>query len=419
MRSNWAGNIRFGADRNHLPRNIDEICDVVRRAERLGIVGARHSFNDIADTAGELICLERYDHPIAIDRALSHATVSAGATYEDIAPAIHESGHALANMASLPHVTVAGACATATHGSGDALGNLATAVAALSFVTANGEQVEVSGEDDAEQLSGLAVGLGGFGVLTSMKLHLVPTFAMQQEIYVGLAMADLGAHFEDIMASAYSVCLFTDWRIARIDHLRIKYQTTETEAFEAPREFFGARHMPLEAVPGEENEDWVARSCGTIGPWYEHLPHFALNNPVATGYELQTEYFIPREHAVEAFQAIMRVQPVFEELITLTEIRSVAADELWMSPAYQRPTIGIHFGWQKNWAAVKKVLPIIEEALAPFDARPHWGKLFTMAPQRLRALYPRYPDFRALLQSHDPTGKFRNDFLDRCIFEAL
>jgi xylitol oxidase len=221
------------------------------------------------------------------------------------------------------------------------------------------------------------------------------------------------------MASAYSVCLFTDWCHGQIDHLRIKHALTDDQAINVPSEFFGAKHTPLDQVDGEENDDWLARPTGSPGPSYVHLPHFELINPTAPGYELQTEYFVSRQHAVDAFRATDAIHGEFASLITLTEIRSVAADELWMSPSYRTPTVGIHFGWKRNWQAVKRLLPLLENALAPFDARPHWGKLFTMSRSRLESLYKRLPDFRALLRQYDPQGKFRNSFLDTHLFDSV
>jgi xylitol oxidase len=417
MRANWADNISFKAARRHFPKTLSELQEIVHGARRVRIVGARHSFNDIADTSGDLVCLAEYVDAPCLDSERAEVTVNAGMTYGELGPWLHHNGFALANMASLPHVTIAGACATATHGSGDEQGNLATAVCALEFVTAEGEVETLRRCSSSDKLEGVAVGLGGFGAITTVTLDVIPTFTMQQEIYAGLGFSELYANFDEIMASAYSVCLFTDWCKGQIDHLRMKHKLTHGHVQGVAGEFFGAKHARLEETRGELSDDWVAKPTGVEGPWYEHLPHFALLKPTAPGYEFQTEYFVPRQHAVEAFRVIEDLHPVFASLITLTEIRSLAADELWMSPSYQQPTIGIHFGWERDWPAVKKMLPILEDALAPFDARPHWGKLFTMTGERLEALYQRMSDFRALLLTYDPSGKFRNAFLERTIFD--
>jgi xylitol oxidase len=155
---------------------------------------------------------------------------------------------------------------------------------------------------------------------------------------------------------------------------------------------------------------------GIPGPWHERLPHFRVDHTPASGNELQTEYFVPRRHAVAAIQAMVRLRDQLEPVLLISEVRTIAADRLWMSPSCQQAAVGIHFSWKKDWPAVQKLLPVIEEQLAPFQARPHWGKLFTMQPSHLQMVYPKLPDFQELLRTYDPQGKFRNAFLDTYIF---
>src|SRR5205807_948321 len=130
----------------------------------------------------------------------------------------------------------------------------------------------------------------------------------------------------------------------------------------------------------------------------------------------QTEYFVAREHAVAAMVAMTELQPTLAPVLLLSEVRTIAADHLWLSPNYQRPSIGLHFSWNKSWDEVKQVTPLIEERLAPFQPRPHWGKLFTMTAAQLQPLYPRWADFQALFRRYDPQGKFRNTYLDTYLF---
>jgi alditol oxidase len=139
----------------------------------------------------------------------------------------------------------------------------------------------------------------------------------------------------------------------------------------------------------------------------------------SAGKELQSEYFVPRRNAVDAILAVERLRDQVSPHLLITEIRTIAADELWMSPCYRQPSVTIHFTWKPDWPAVKKVLPVIEKELGPFGARPHWGKLFTMAPGELRSRYEKLPDFVALANKYDPKGKFRNDFLNTNIFDAV
>jgi xylitol oxidase len=344
-------------------------------------------------------------------------TVNGGVTYGQLCRQLHGQGYALHNLASLPHISVAGACATATHGSGDGNGNLATAVAAMEMVTADGDMVVLSRDQDGEQFQGAVVGLGGLGVVTKLTLDTVPAFAMQQEVYENLPLAQLDDSFEDILSSAYSVSLFTDWQNERVNQVWLKRRVTDDTALTLAPSFFEAtlapshRH-PIASLPAEP----CTAQMGIPGPWYERLPHFRMDQTPSSGEELQSEYFVPRQHAVAALRAITRLQEHITPLLQISEVRTIAADTLWMSPCYQQACVAIHFTWQKNWPAVQKLLPLIEEQLAPFKARPHWGKLFTMPAAQLQSLYQKLPDFQDLLHTYDPQGKFRNAFLDTYIF---
>ncbi len=416
---NWAGNITYSAARVHQPETIEQLQAVVRNSRKLKVVGSRHSFNEIADTAEDQISLEKLEQKIVFDPERRLVTVNAGITYGQLCQQLYPTGYALHNMASLPHVSVAGACATATHGSGDGNGNLATAVAALELITADGEVVQLSRAQNGETFQGAVVSLGGLGVITKMTLDTVPRFAMQQEVYENLPVAQLEEHFETIFASAYSVSLFTDWQKARVNQVWLKRRLTGDTALAVEPSFFAATRSPghlhplstLSAAPCTEQ-------MGIPGPWHERLPHFRMDHTPASGEELQTEYFVPRQHTVAALRAVARLQKELEPVLLISEVRTIAADTLWMSPAYGQASIGIHFSWKKNWPAVRKLLPVLEEQLAPFQPRPHWGKLFTMAPAQVQAGYPKLADFQKLLQTYDPQGKFRNPFLDTYIFGA-
>ncbi len=397
----------------------EQVRELVSRSSKPKALGSRHSFNDIVDTPEDLISLEHFDHTVTIDRERRTVTVDAGIKYGQLAQQLHHEGYALPNLASLPHISVAGACATATHGSGDRHGNLATAVAAMEIVTADGEVVVLSRDQHGEQFQGAVVGLGGLGVVTKLTLDIEPTFEVRQDVYEDLPLAHLEDHFDDISSSAYSVSLFTDWRNATINQVWLKSRITDGAAFELAPELFGATHVPTDRHPIKELS---AVNCteqgGVPGPWHERLPHFRMEFTPSSGEELQTEYLVPRQHAFAAFSAIDRLRDHVAPILQISEVRTIAADNLWMSPFYQQACVAIHFTWIKNWPAVRQVLPLIEEQLAPLAARPHWGKLFTMPPTRLQTLYARLPDFQQLLRSYDPQGKFRNAFLDTYIFGA-
>ncbi len=416
-RSNWAGNYTYRAGKLHYPETLEQVQELVSRSRKLKVLGSRHSFNDIADSPGDLISLERLEHLLVLDRERHTVTVDAGARYGHICQQLHHGGYALHNLASLPHICVAGACATATHGSGDRNGSLSTAVAAMEMVTADGEVVVLSRAQNGEQFSGAVVGLGGLGVITKLTLDIEPTFEMRQDVYENLPLEQLEDYFDDIMSSAYSVSLFTDWRSRQVNQVWLKRRITDGDTFEMVPELFGATLAPTHRHPiAGLSAQACTEQMGIIGPFYERLPHFRMDFTPSSGDELQTEYLVPRRHAVAALRAIYGLRNQVAPVLQVSEVRTIAADNLWMSPCYGQDCVGIHFTWRNDWKDVRRLLPLIEEQLAPLNAHPHWGKLFTMPATRVRTLYTKLPDFQQLLLSYDPQGKFRNSFLDTYIF---
>ena len=414
---NWAGNYTYQAASLHRPETVEQIQELVVKSNQLKSLGTRHSFNDIADSPGDLISLEHLNQIIALDRERGSVTVEAGVRYGELAHWLHKEGYALHNLASLPHISVAGACATATHGSGDRHGNLSTAVSALEMVTANGELVILSREKDGEQFRGAVVGLGGLGVVTKLTLNVSPAFEMRQDIYENLPLAALEEHFDELFSSAYSVSLFTDWRNSNFTQVWLKRYISDNAPIKLDPELFQATLAikPLHPIAALSAEN-CTEQMGISGPWHERLPHFRMDFTPSSGEELQSEYLVPRQYAFQALRIIDQLREYIAPLLQVSEIRSIAADDLWMSPCYQRACMAIHFTWKKDWEGVKNVLPRIEDGLAAFNARPHWAKLFTMSPAHLQSLYEKLPDFRQLLQRYDPQGKFRNRFLDQYIF---
>jgi xylitol oxidase len=336
-----------------------------------------------------------------------------------LCPYLDGKGFALHNLASLPHISVAGACSTATHGSGQRNGNLATAASALEIVTADGKIVNLSRERDGETFSGAVVGLGALGVITKVTLDIQPSFMIRQYVYENLPLSELKEHFDAIESSGYSVSLFTDWQKQRINELWIKSRVEEGQAFHATPEFFGAKLATRNLHPiAELSAENCTEQMGVPGPWYERLPHFRMGFTPSAGKELQSEYFVPRQHAVEAILAVERLRDQVGPSLLITEIRTVAADNLWMSPCYQQDCVTIHFTWKPDWPAVSKLLPVIEKELAPFNARPHWGKLFTISPAELKRIYKKMREFVELGKQYDPQGKFRNEYLNKNIFST-
>ncbi|MDH5290056.1 MAG: FAD-binding protein [Acidimicrobiia bacterium] len=417
-RWNWSGHTPLRRARVHEPATVAEVQRLVARAERVRVVGAGHSFNALADTDGDLLWLGRLA-PTAIEIAPDRRSVSisAGLTYDQLGPALQAQGLALANTASLRHITVAGAVATATHGSGDRLGNLATAVAGLELVTADGERVELRRGADDDRFPGAVVSLGALGVMTRLTLDVEPTYDVVQHVYAGLPWDALYGHFDEITSAGYSVSLFPTWQQPVVESVWVKHRLGAGDpAPEPPADLFGARlqerHLPT------LQSDRVRTAINEPGPWHHRLPHFALSAPGAVGNELQSEYFVARHHAVDAIRAVAAIGPALAAVIGVTELRTVAADDLWLSPAFGGDVVAIHFNWWKDWAGVSAVLPAVEAALAPFEPIPHWGKLHALTPAQVMAGYPRLGDFRQLAAELDPAGVFANDAVRTWLLDA-
>jgi alditol oxidase len=415
-RTNWAGNLAYGAERFPVPNTVEEAQEAVRAADKVRVVGSRHCFNDIADTTGTQLSLERLNRVLSVDKAKSQVTVEGGIRYGEIGPYLHEQGYALHNTASLPHISIVGACATATHGSG-ALGNLAVAVAAIEFIDGKGDLVAISREADGDSFAGAVVNLGALGVVTRLTLDLQPAFHIRQDVFCGLPWAALESHFDEIMSSGYSVSVFTAWQADAIEQIWVKSTVEPDRRFAARDSLFGALPATVKLHPiASLDAVNCTEQMGIVGPAFDRLPHFRMGLTPASGDELQVEYFVPREHGVAAVRTLRQHRDRLAALLLMGEIRTIAADDLWMSPCHRTPCVAFHFSFKKDWPALRVLLPGLEEALAPFRPRPHWGKMFTMEPERIHAHYPRLADFRELLQQHDPSGKFRNAFVERNIF---
>ena len=417
-RTNWSGNLHYHADHLLLPKNVEEVQQAVKSCKKLKALGARHSFNTIADSDFNQISVKALDH-MSVDAKARTVTVGGGVSYGQLAPYLDAQGFAVPNLASLPHVSVAGATATATHGSGNKNGNLSTAVSAMDIVTADGNLIHLSREKDGDQFLGAAVGLGGLGVVTSVTLDVIPTFQMTQVVYENLSFDQLEHNLDAIFGSGYSVSLFTDWQKNRATQVWIKSRLAPGGKADMPAQFYGATlaKQKLHPIAGASAINCTEQQ-GIPGPWYERMPHFRMNFTPSSGAELQSEYFVPREKGYQAIRVVEQLRDHITPHLFITEFRTIAADNLWMSTCHQRDAMTIHFTWKPDWPSVSKVLPLIEAKLAPFDARPHWAKMFTMQPSRIHQLYEKLPDYQAMLKHFDPNGKFRNGFLDTNIFSA-
>ena len=410
--SNWAGNLAYRAARLHHPGSVEEVQEVVARSERVKALGSRHCFNDIADTTADLVALDRLPAEVAFEpdgEGGGAVWVPGGMRCSDLVPLLAERGCALPNLASLPHITVVGATATGTHGSGGTIGSLSSSVLGLELVRSDGELVALSA--GAADLPGAVVHLGALGVVTRIGLRFCPTFDVRTTVYVGLTWDRMLADLDAVSDAAYSVSVFTDWR----EITQVWVKSTDPAGVD-PADFFGARAAtePTHMLPGVAVDN-LNEQLGLPGAWHERLPHFRAGFTPSRGDELQSEFFVPREHGAAACEALRALAPRIAPLLQVSEIRTVAADELWLSPASGGDVTALHFTWLPDEAAVRAVLPAIEAALRPLGSRPHWGKLFTAEADELAGRYPRMADFRELVRRYDPRGAFRNDYLDRTV----
>ncbi len=413
--TNWAGNYRYGTDDLTSLATVDKVRAYVRGHDSLKALGTRHCFNGIADSTHALLSLKPMSRVIELDPKGSTVTVEAGTTYGQLGPYLHEKGFALHNLASLPHISIAGACATATHGSGVKNGNLSTAVSALEFVTADGGLLTLSRDKDGETFLGAVVHLGALGVVTKVTLDVQPAYTMRQEVYENLPLSQLADHFDAIMSGGYSVSLFTDWQKKRINEVWVKRRADDPEAdLRRYGATLAARNLHPIAELSAEN---CTEQMGAPGPWYDRLPHFRMGFTPSSGEELQSEYFVPRENAVDAVLAIERLRDQVGPRLFISEIRAIDADRLWMSPCYKQSSVTLHFTWKPDWENVRKLLPVIEKELSPYKPRPHWGKLFTIEPKILQSRFERLGDFKELARRYDPPGKFRNEFLASNLYD--
>jgi len=410
--TNWAGNYRYRSADLRRPTSLAEVRAIVAQADKVHVLGSRHSFNDIADTRGTLISLAALEPEFAIAANGRSISVSGGVSYGGVAQLLSPHGLSLRNYASLPHISLAGAMSTGTHGSGDRNGCLATDVLDFDVVLASGDIRHCSPASLGDDFAGTVVSLGALGVISRVTLAVVPTFEVRQNVYENLPWHAFEEHFDEITGYAYSVSMFTDFGPGGIDQLWVKSRVGDRAPDDARA--FGARAATGQRHPirGMDAINATAQ-LGVAGLPHDRLPHFRIGYTPSNGDEIQSEYLIDRADARLAVIALRRLAPRLAPLLRVAEIRSIAADDLWLSPSTGRDTVGLHFTWVRDQAAVEAVLNEIEAVLAPFDARPHWGKLFVARADRLRGSYPMLTRFGELALAWDPDRKFGNDFLNR------
>ncbi|BDI23112.1 FAD-binding protein [Herbiconiux sp. L3-i23] len=408
---NWAGNYEFAARRWAHPASVGELQEIVSAGGPVRAVGTRHSFNDIADSPGTLVVLDRMDGGVEIDEVEGIAWVSGGMRYGDLGALLQDAGLALHNLASLPHISVAGSIATGTHGSGARNGSLATAVAALELVTADGELRTLQRGDP--DFDGAVVGLGALGIVTRVALEVRPTFELEQNVLLDLPFEEVADSLGAILGQGYSTSLFTRWQTPTIDQLWVKAPAGEGVTVPAGGTPAPGKMHPIVGVDPQHTTD----QGGVPGAWLDRLPHFKMGFTPSAGDELQSEFFVGADRAADALAVVASLADRIASVLLVNEIRAIAEDELWLSGAYGRDTVAFHFTWQQRPDEVRDVLTVLERELAPFEARPHWGKVFTARREQIAPLYPRFDDFLSLRARLDPDDVFVGQYTRRILLE--
>lgn len=410
---NWAKNVTYATDDIRQPTTVEELAEIIATTPKLRILGTRHAFNELANSTEVLVNLEK----MATDEVEVVGTTADGqkivrvwgpTRYGDLAVKLDEQGLALATMASLPHISVAGAIQTGTHGSGDEVSSLSTQVTAIEFLNARGELVRLTEDDD--DLRGAVVGLGALGPITHVELRTEPSYQMTQTIYDGVRWDDVLDRFDEFTALADSVGVFTQWSEddGCIEQVWTKHRSPESPDFSS----FGGtpatekRHTVLGDDPEPTTEQ------GEPGPWFERLPHFKLDFNPSSGEEIQVEYLVPRTDAVDTLRRLREIGDHIRPLLFVSELRTVKGDDLWLSMAHDTDVVAIHFTFHPDEEKVLALLPDIEKRL-PQTARPHWGKVNLVDPVEATRRFPRWDDFVALARRHDPDRKFVNEHLER------
>lgn len=357
---NWAGNLEYSSADVRRPGSVAELAEVVAGAGRVKALGSRHSFNRVGDTDGTHILLDALPRTIELDSKRQSVRVSGGVSYGELCRSLEQSGVAIHNLASLPHISVAGAVQTGTHGSGVDNPSLAGAVESIDLVRPSGEPVTLT-RDDGDEFLGSVVGLGALGIVTGLELAVRPSFRMRQRVLENLPWDRALADFNPLVSSAYSVSLFTDYAGDYISQVWLKALDSEPALVES----FGATAATRSRHP---LPDMSAENCtpqfDEPGPWLDRLPHFRHEFTPSNGEELQSEFILPLEHAPAALQAVRGSADKLAPLLFVSEIRTGAADEFWLSPFYRQQSVALHFTWKPLQPEVEAILPELEELLS-------------------------------------------------------
>ena len=410
---NWAGNIAYSTSDVREPRSMEELQEVVAAATRVKALGSGHSFNDLIDCTETLVSTRALPLRLEVDIEAGVAEVPGSATYAELGSQLHGQGWALPNMGSLPHISLAGACATGTHGSGVGNGCLATSVVGVELVCADGT-VTTSRLGDPD-FAGMVLALGSLGVVTRLWLALQPTYDVAQDVLLDVPSSTVTDHGVELLSSAWSVSLFTTFQDPELVDAVWRKRRVDAQVVD-PSSSWGGRRAegPVHPIRGLDASA-ATEQLGRPGPWHERLPHFRAAFTPSVGDELQSEFFVPLDRLGEVWPRLVAASPQLVGALQVMEIRAIAADELWLSPFHGRQTLAVHATWVSDLEVVRPALAALEAALAPYDPRPHWGKVFggSWGPATVAASYPELPRFQELAERLDPERCFVNDYVGR------
>ncbi len=418
MTTNWSGTYDYRAARRERPGTVAELQQLVADAPAVKVAGSGHSFNGIADSeTGWQLDVSGLISTPEVDPETGTVTVSGGMKYGELVPALAASGRGLTNLASLPHITVAGSVATGTHGSGAGRPGLASAVQAVELLTADGELRWIDATD--RHFDGVVVSLGALGVVTRLRLSTVPHYEVRQDAFLGMSWGELIARVNDVLSASYSVSVFGRWTGSGPDHIIVK-SVVEGNGDGIRPSISGTSWTPDTLHPLQAagaTPDAVTEQGGAAGSWADRLPHFKLGFTPSAGAEIQSEFFVAAEDAGRGIEALLDIGDAIAPYLLVSEIRAIASESQWLSPAHGRDSVAFHFTWKPDTEGVRRAVGMVQQALADLATRPHWGKAFTY-PGRLDFAYDRLDDFEDLRRLLDPHGKFLNDFVLRHVARA-
>ena len=428
---NWARTERVRPTTVEYPSTIEAVRRSVRSAAARGrpikAVGTGHSFTGIAVAPGTLLEMTELSRLVSVDRDRQRARLLAGTRLHRIPALLAPYGLAMANLGDIDRQSISGAISTGTHGTGSRFGGIATQVVAATLVTAGGELLTVSEDENADLLPAVALGLGALGILVDVTIQCVPAFVLEAVE----RPEPLDSVVDDVVSRADAVDHFEFYWFPHTDTALTK-TNTRLPAGSPTKPLSAASRLVDDVLVGNVVHQSVC-SAGRAAPglvpginrlsakvWGDRTFSDASHRVFATSRGVrfrEMEYAVPLDRLASAFRGVQRVIDEHGWRIEFPiEVRTAAADDLWLSTATGRPSgyLAVHRYWKTDHT---EYFAAVEEVMLAHEGRPHWGKLHTLDASALRARYPRFDDFTALRDRLDPDRAFRNPYLGRVLGE--